>query len=125
MNEIEEKLLTHDVIANQLKELKAKEAAMRNEICLELLKGKSTGTYNINYRGFKARVVKGVSYSLDQAGIQKAIDNCDLNDDELGTIKVKYELRLREYKLLQNTEKLNKFITVTDSMPTLEVIFES
>lgn len=111
------------VFAIRLKALKIEEMALRKVIAEELGKDLDIGTHNFEQDGFKIKLKLGVGYSLDQAELQYAMDEGFLAQDELDLIRIKYDLKLAEYKAAGfNTETLDEYIIVKPSAPSLDII---
>ena len=125
---IEEIHIKHDLLeehrmaAIALKEMKETEIELRNKITDVLLKGKPTGTHNFLMEGFQIKVVKSVTHSFDDEGLEQLMDNNELSDDELTLLRVKYSLILNEYKQATfDTTVLDDVIIVKPSLATLSI----
>ena len=123
-----EKKLTHDLLeqhriaAIELKWAKENELELRNQITDVLLEGKSVGTHNFSMHGFKIKSVKGVKHSFDTELLEEMIENKELSDEELELLRVKYDLKLSEYKEATfDTSVLDDAIIVRPSLPTLAI----
>lgn len=94
------------------------ERELRKDIAMELTKGLAVGTHKFTFKGLAVKVQTGFDYKVDQE-IKLSFD--DLTDEEIDCLRIKYELDLRKYKALENSELLDEFITVKDSMPSIEI----
>lgn len=122
--EIEHDLLEeHRIAAIQLKEWKAKELELRNQITDVLLEGLDTGTHNFTMHGMFVKAVKGVSYSIDKSVLDVIWD--DMDPDERELVRWKPELNLKDYKNNSLPLVLDDAITVKPSLPTLSITLGS
>lgn len=113
----------HRKIAIALKGLKEQELELRNQITDVLLEGKSTGTHNYVMSGFKIKCIKSVKHSFDTEGLEQLLENNELSDDELTLLRIKYDLKLAEYKQAPfDTTVLDDVIIVRPSLPTLSIV---
>ena len=96
-----------------------KEKELRTKICNKLLNGKSVGTHNIEKSGYKIKVVKKVTYSIDKDLLAIIWD--DLSEQEQETIQYKPSLLLNKYKEIPDASDLNQAISVKPAMPTLSI----
>lgn len=112
----------HRQAAIALKECKEVELDLRNQINDILLDGRDTGTHNFELYGLKVKAVKGLSYKLDDDLIQEFLDNGELSPFEIGCIRIKYELRLADYKRANfPIDVLDQALSVKPSLPTLAI----
>lgn len=117
-----EKLEHHRQISAQLKDLKIEEAALRQDICDEILEGMDVGTHNLTVNDLKVKAVKKVSHKIDKDLLEENIDL--MTPEESECVRYKPELNLTKYKKLDDAESsgmLDECITVSPSMPSLEV----
>lgn len=124
MIEIDHDLLEkHRIAAIVLKEMKETELDLRRQITDVLLEGRATGTHNFLMEGFKIKAVKSVSHSFDIEGLEQLMDNNELSEDELALLRVKYDLKLADYKEAAfDTSVLDDVIIVKPSLPTLTIV---
>lgn len=117
-----EKLEQSRVYAIQLKALKKVEMDLRVEIAAELGADRQPGTHDFEIDGLKVKLKLGLNYSLIQDELQEAIEDERLNEEEMELLRLKYDLRLGDYKKADfNTEALDEFIIVKPSAPTLVI----
>lgn len=121
-------MITADMIeelramAAQLKDLKVREMALRREIAAELGDGLDPGTHTITRDGFKIKLKLGLSYGIDQDELKFLIDENMLTDEEMDLLRIKYDLRLADYKKADiNTDTLDDVIIVKPAAPTLDI----
>ena len=108
-------------LAIQLKELKAREMEVRKTIAYELGLDKDIGTHNFELFGFKVKLKLGVSYAFEQDELVDLMNRNLLTDEELSLVRIKYDLRLADYKKAGNTETLDDVIIVKPSAPSLYI----
>ena len=119
---LSEKLERNRALAIQLKEIKAEEMALRVEIAQELGADKQPGTHDFEIDGMKVKLKLGLNYSLDQAELKDAIEDERLDEEELELLRIKYDLRLADYKKADfNTDNLEDCMIVKPSAPTLVI----
>ncbi len=118
-----ELLIRHNNLATELADTKKKEMAIRVEICDRLLEGKNVGAHKFNIDDFTISATKKITHSLDQDMIGEMIDSDELSEDELGAIKIKYDLALGVYKKLDNADYLDEALTVKPATPALKVSY--
>jgi hypothetical protein len=106
-------------LAIQLKNIKDREMELRVKIADRLGKGLDPGTHNFIRDGFRVKLKLGLNYSLDQSAVHELIAEELLSDEELDAIRTKYELKLTDYKSLDNSETLDDAIIVKPAAPTL------
>lgn len=112
----------HRIAAEALRDAKVVELDLRNQITDVLLDGQDTGTHNFLLHHMLVKAVKGVTHSFDQDMISELVDNGDLSDWEIGLLRVKYELKLKDYKLANfPVDVLEQALVVKPSLPTLEI----
>jgi hypothetical protein len=112
----------HRLVAIELKEIKADELKLRQVITDHLLEGLDIGTHNFEINHLNVKAVKAVSHSFDQEMLAEFIDNGDLTDMELGLLRTKYELKLKDYKLANfDVDVLEQALVVKPSLPTLTI----
>lgn len=116
-----ELLERHRETALALKELKAKELELRNEICDKLLEGLPVGTHNFAKDGMKIKAVSSLNYSFDQTTLDDLINDDMLTAEELDLIRWKPELKVGDYKKAEFTENLDEALFVKPAQPTLEI----
>ena len=121
-----ELLEEHRLAAITLTDAKAVELNLRNEINDVLLEGRDSGTHNFELHGMKVKAVKGLNYKLDDELIQEFLDNDELTDFEISLIRIKYEVRLADYKraVEQGQNPIDVFdqaLSVQPSLPTLAI----
>ena len=104
-----------------LKEIKAKELELRNQICDVILAGLGTGTHNFAKDGMLIKAVASLNYSFDKETLDGLINDDALSADELDCIRWKPELALAKYKKTDNTEALDEALFVKPAQPTLEI----
>lgn len=104
-----------------LKALKEREAELRKIICFELLENKPAGLHRFTFQNMKVTAKRVINHVLDQKQVSRLIADMEFSQEELDAIRVKYELKLTEYKKLESCPLLEDCITVTDGMPTLEI----
>jgi hypothetical protein len=127
LKEMEDKLPeglleAHRHAALALQDCKALELDLRSQITDVLLEGRDTGTHNFELHGLHVKAVKGVSYKLDSELIQEFIDNEELSDFELELLRIKYELKLTDYKSASfPIDVLDQALVVKPSLPTLAI----
>lgn len=113
----------HREAAISLKLMKAIELDLRQRITDVLLEGRPTGTHTFFMEGFKIKVVKSVGHSFDVEGLLQLMDNNELSEDELSLLRVKYDLKLADYKEAAfDTSVLDDVIIVKPSLPTLTIV---
>ena len=115
-------LEAHRVMALQLKVLKQDEMRLRIAIVENLTAGKPVGTHSFSLDGYIIKAKLGVSHSIDQAMIKEMIEDDALSDEELDLLRVKYELKLGDYKKAGETDTLDDAIIVKPAAPTLEIV---
>jgi len=112
----------HRLAAILLKQAKEDELSLRQTITDILLEGRETGTHNFIMEGFKIKVVKNVSHKFDIEGLEQLMDNNELSDNELNLLRVKYDLKLTDYKNAYfDTSVLDDVIIVKPSLPSLSI----
>ena len=112
----------HRLAAILLKQAKEDELSLRQAITDVLLEGRPTGTHNFLMEGFKIKIVKSVKHSFDIEGLEQLMDNNELSQDELNLLRVKYDLKLGDYKQAAfDTSVLDDVIIVKPSLPTLSI----
>lgn len=122
MTTLNDQLEQHRVMAAQLKTLKEEEMKLRVKIVEKLTKkDDSPGTKNFTREGMRVKVKLGLNYNLDQEELVSLMTQGLLTEEELGAIRTKYELKLAEYKRLDNPETLDDVIIVKPAAPTLSV----
>ena len=94
----DELLEQHRVAAIALKEIKATEIELRNQITDILLEGADPGTHNFTFASFIVKAVKKLGYSFDKVTLQQLIDDEQLSQEELDLIRWSPELKLGDYK---------------------------
>ena len=120
--------LDHDLLedyrttAAALKEIKALELKLRNEITDVILADLEPGTHNFASHGMLIKAVKSLNYSFDKDTLQELIDDDMLTPEELDLIRWKPELKLADYKKANfEVENLNEALFVKPAQPTLEI----
>lgn len=109
-------------LATQLKEIKAKEAELRRELCALIIaatpmkNGRVTVKQNLD--GFACKAIQTLSFKVDQAVLANIWET--LQPVEKQAIKFVPDLRLKEYKALPSDSLLHEAITTSLAMPTLE-----
>jgi hypothetical protein len=112
----------HRVTAIALKEIKAKELDLRNQITDKILDGLEPGTHNFASHGMLIKAVKSLNYSFDRDVLQQLIDDEMLTEEEEELIRWKPELKLADYKKANfETEVLEEALFVKPAQPTLEI----
>lgn len=108
--------------AEQIKMLQESERALRAEI-LDACFGDANGTVKTTVSNLLITGTFGLTYTLDQKGVDEAIEEGLLNETELRCIKTKYELDKREFDKNADGDigNLIQFITVKSAMPTLKI----
>lgn len=110
------------MLAIQLKEIKAEEMELRREIVSEIAGDLDVGTHVLDRDGFKIKVRIGVSYGLVQDELQELIDTGQLTEEENDLVRIKYDLKLADYKKAGfNTDSLDEVIVVKPSAPSLDI----
>lgn len=115
----EEKMLEFKSLQIALRELKAEEAAMRIEICDELLKGKVTGTHTFHYGDVTVKAVKKVSTTVDAEMLSHLYQG--MNEDERACFKYKPAYVSPMYKRLDFKDLVDSVLITKPAMPGLEV----
>jgi len=122
---MQERLLEWSEISELLKELKTKEAALRRELCSDIINhaGMVNGRVKVqqNYPDFRAAAGQALSYKVDDKALQVIWEN--LNEAEKLAIKYKPSLSLAIYKKLPSDSILHDAVTTSLAMPTLKVEF--
>jgi len=117
-----ELLEAHRVAAIELKEWKATEIKLRNQITDVLLEGADPGTHNFNIGEFKIKTVKKLNYSFDRETLAQLIEDEQLSDEELALIRWSPDLKLGDYKKAEcDLEGINEALIVKPAQPTLEI----
>ncbi len=111
----------HRTTALALKEIKAKELDLRNQICDKILDGLGTGTHNFAKEGMLIKAVASLNYSFDKVTLDELINEDMLTEGELDCIRWKPELALANYKKTEFTENLDEALFVKPAQPTLEI----
>jgi hypothetical protein len=112
----------HRVTAIALKEIKAKELELRNQIADVVLEGLDPGTHNFAKEGMLIKAVSALNYSFDKVVLTALIDEDMLSDDELELIRWKPELKLADYKKAEfEVEVLDEALFVKPAQPTIEI----
>lgn len=119
--DLQDLIVKWNLAQQSLRQVKDLEADLRIQICDKILKGKSVGSHKFLIEGRKLVATKKVSYSLDQFAVNEAYTAGEFEDWEEELIKISYGLRVGDYKKSKNDlTHIDEFITVKDSMPTLE-----
>ena len=117
-----ELLEAHRVAAISLKEIKAKELELRNQITDVILEGLEVGTHNFAVDGLLLKAVKSLNYSFDKETLNQLIEDECLTEEELDLIRWKPELKLADYKKANfETEGIDEALFVKPAQPTLEI----
>lgn len=117
-----ELLEAHRVAAIGLKEFKAEELRLRNEITDQLLEGADPGTHNFKFGGYIVKTVKKLNYSFDRETLDQLIEDDQLSLDELSLIRWSPDLKLGEYKKAEfDIEGIDEALVVKPALPTLEI----
>ena len=118
---IEQKLEKHRIMAARFKEIKKAEMDLRIEICDDLnIAGMLIGTNHvIDYPEFEISIVKKINYKLDKELLEDIYD--DFDEDEAACIQFEPKLKLKEYKKLTSSEKIDLVITTTPASPSLDI----
>lgn len=112
----------HRVTALALKEIKAKELELRNQITDVVLEGLDPGTHNFAKEGMLIKAVSALNYSFDKDVLSVLIDEDMLSPEEHELIRWKPELKLADYKKAEfDTENLDEALFVKPAQPTLEI----
>ena len=112
----------HRIAAIGLKEYKAEELRLRNEITDVLLEGADPGTHNFRFGEFIVKAVKKLNYSFDKVTLEQLIDDEQLSQEELDLIRWSPDLKLGEYKKAEcDLEGINEALVVKPALPTLEI----
>jgi len=97
---------------------KEEELRLRKEVLSHFKEQKAgTTTYYVS-DGSRLKVTKGVNYTVDEDMFSLIED--DLQDDELDAVRVKHELRLREYNKLPEDSILRTAVTAKPALPSVE-----
>ena len=114
----------HRILAQQLAEIKKQEMSLRNEILDILLIDKEAGTHNFMFDHLKVKAVKSFRYSLNTDEINEMIQDDRLTEEEANLLRIKYELKLADYKKAGDTPNIDEALTVSPAQPSLSVTLE-
>lgn len=117
-----EKLAQYAALQDELRKLKKDEAALRIELCDELLKDKPEGTHTFDIAGFTVKAVKKTTISLDKDLLSAIYD--DFSAEERSCFAFNPTFVKSKYKLLQDKELVNQVLESKPAMPTLTVTVE-
>lgn len=113
------KYLKFRALQIELKELKAKENAMRLDICDELLKRKRVGTHTFIVDDLVIKAIKKITVTPDVAKVNAHWDNMSAEEQACFNYKPSYVAK--EYKKLDDTTIVDECLTTKPAMPSLEV----
>ena len=107
-------------LSDTLKSVKEEEAKLRREICDSLFKGK-VGEFREKavIDGYTVVATSKVNRTVDKAVLTSLWEA--LSEDEKACIEFKPDLKLTNYRKLNDNDMLHEAITVKPGMPTLEV----
>ena len=103
----------------QLTYWKGEEARLREKICTKILDGQAVGTTTVKKGKYTLKAVKKINYKFDHELLSYMWD--DLSMEERAAVKYTPELRLKEYKKLEDHEMLDKAISTSPAMPGLTI----
>ena len=106
-------------VKSQLEYYKQREKELRIKICDKVLEGQPTGTHRLTKGIYNLKAVKKVNYKIDNDLLTEVWD--DLTEEEQAAVKYTPELRLTQYKQLEDSEGIDQVITVTPAMPELTI----
>ena len=114
------KFLQWKEMSDSLSAIKADEAALRRELCAELL-GDKQGNFKetLEEQGLRVVATSKTSTSLDERVLQQLMGG--LSDAEKSCVKYKPSLIAAMYKVLPEGSILHEAVTVKPAMPTLSV----
>src|SRR5210317_1398080 len=114
----------HRILAQQLAKIKKEEIELRNEILDVLLDGAEAGTHNYMFDHLKVKAVKSYNYRLDSDHITNMINDGTLTPEEQELLRLKFELKLADYKKAGDTPNIDEALTVTPAQPSLTITLE-
>ena len=120
MKSLIDKIETYRQVKGELTEVKDKEMILRLELAQELgVDTLKAGTNNFDYieEGMRLKLIKKLNYKL----ATEVLELLDLSEEEAACIKWTPELKLTPYRKVEDTERLDQAITVTDATPSIEV----
>lgn len=108
-----------EVAQKNMRVAKGVEMELRLEICTELAGDLPSGTHTFDIGIYKVKVANKLNYSIDK-DIYLAIKDL-LSEEEAESIRIKYELDMRNYKKSIQHEILDQAIVVKPGTPTLNL----
>ena len=114
----------HRILAQQLAKIKKEEMELRNEILDVLLDGKESGTHNFMFDHLKVKAVKSFNYRLDSDHIANMINGGTMTPEEQELLRLKFELKLADYKKAGDTPNIDEALTVSPAQPSLSITLE-
>ena len=120
---LEARIEAQQRLVERIKELQEVEHILRAGILQECFGMDTVGTVKTQVGNVIVTGEYGLTYKFNQEELDAAIQQGTLSENALNGIRVKYELDKKVYDQLneEDTEALNKFLTIKPSLPSMKV----
>lgn len=120
---IENVIIEQQQLAEQIRELQAREKELRADVLSKLFGANVIGTVKSQVCNMIVTGTFGLTYSVDSAAVEEALELSELPEECFDAFRVKYELDKKYYDQLSDAERkvVDKFLTVKPSLPTLKI----